>query len=123
MTIGKSKARVYEWRIPPVSRSTTSPGSTRRAGPPHGDPVRDEPDPSGSGPSRQGARHCSSTCRRRRRASTAKIRRETLTAKREMLTALAKLLIEKEVVSRADPDALLVRDGPDRRAAYDAGDP
>jgi cell division protease FtsH len=33
--------------------------------------------------------------------------RETLTAKREMLTALAKLLIEKEVVSRADLDALL----------------
>jgi cell division protease FtsH len=49
--------------------------------------------------------------------------REILTAKREMLTALAKLLIEKEVVSRADLDALLVRDGPDRRAAYDAGDP
>jgi cell division protease FtsH len=33
--------------------------------------------------------------------------RETLTAKREMLTSLAKLLIEKEVVSRADLDALL----------------
>jgi cell division protease FtsH len=32
--------------------------------------------------------------------------RETLTAKRELLTALAKLLIEKEVVSRADLDAL-----------------
>jgi cell division protease FtsH len=35
--------------------------------------------------------------------------RETLTAKREMLTSLAKLLIEKEVVSRADLDALLER--------------
>jgi cell division protease FtsH len=33
--------------------------------------------------------------------------RETLTAKRELLTALAKLLIEKEVVSRADLDSLL----------------
>jgi cell division protease FtsH len=32
--------------------------------------------------------------------------RETLTDKRELLTALAKLLIEKEVVSRADLDAL-----------------
>jgi hypothetical protein len=31
---------------------------------------------------------------------------EILTAKRELLTALAKLLIEKEVVSRADLDAL-----------------
>jgi cell division protease FtsH len=33
--------------------------------------------------------------------------RETLTARREVLTSLAKLLIEKEVVSRADLDALL----------------
>jgi cell division protease FtsH len=37
--------------------------------------------------------------------------RETLTAKREMLTSLAKLLIEKEVLSRAHLDALLKRDG------------
>ncbi len=33
--------------------------------------------------------------------------RETLTTRREVLTSLAKLLIEKEVVSRADLDALL----------------
>lgn len=33
--------------------------------------------------------------------------RETLTARREVLTSLAKLLIEKEVVSKADLDALL----------------
>jgi cell division protease FtsH len=33
--------------------------------------------------------------------------RETLTARREMLASLAKLLIEKEVVSKADLDALL----------------
>ncbi len=33
--------------------------------------------------------------------------RETLTARREVLTSLAKLLIEKEVVSRADLDVLL----------------
>jgi cell division protease FtsH len=33
--------------------------------------------------------------------------RETLTARREVLTSLAKMLIEKEVVSKADLDALL----------------
>jgi cell division protease FtsH len=38
--------------------------------------------------------------------------RETLTAKREVLTSLAKLLIEKEVVSRADLTALLASANP-----------
>ena len=33
--------------------------------------------------------------------------RETLTAKRDLLTSVAKLLIDKEIVSKADLDALL----------------
>jgi cell division protease FtsH len=43
--------------------------------------------------------------------------RETLTARREVLTSLAKLLIEKEVVSKADLDALLASAAASRSAA------
>ena len=43
--------------------------------------------------------------------------RETLTARREALTSLPKLLVEKEVVSRADLDALLASTAPPPPAA------
>ena len=41
--------------------------------------------------------------------------RQTLTAKRDVLTSLAKLLIEKEVVSRDDLTALLASAAVDSR--------